>query len=356
MQTKKIVLAMSGGTDSSAAAILLQEQGYEVYGLFIIFYDAQWAPGHVVQQQEVSCNNVKKLCNILHIPCYIHNASQEFYSTVISYFVTEYIEGRTPFPCAKCNPLLKWKILYDYAVQLNCNYIATGHYVNIELHNEIYYITQGIDSDKDQSFFLWGLTQDILQKAVFPLGGNTKQQVREYARSKGFVDVATRKDSLGVCFLGNTNYRSFVTRELAKRSVRVEAGKFVDEHGNYISNNKGYVWYTVGQRKQLGLNINTRMFVKSIDAKNNTVTVSPYSSLFRSQFVIHSFYFHTLQDMQGELVVKVRYRNQSNICTLQYNSTESITVILQKPLEAIAPGQTAVFYKNNRVVGGGFID
>lgn len=355
METKKILLAMSGGTDSSAAAIMLSEQGFEVYGLFISFFDASWAPTHVMQQQQESLNSVHDLCNTLHIPFHHCDASHDFYKLVITYFVDEYVAGRTPFPCAICNPKLKWHILFAKSIELQCNYIATGHYVNIEHTNGIHYITKGIDPDKDQSFFLWGLSQAILSKTIFPLGSFTKIQVREYARTKGFTSIATRKDSLGVCFLGNTDYRPFITQELAKRSIHIPHGIHIDEHGTRIAKNEGYIWYTVGQRKHLGIDLNTRMFVKSIDAQNNTVTVSPYSSLFRTQFTVYSYYFHTAHDMVGELTVKIRYRNQINTCTIINISPQSFTVLLHTELEAIAPGQTAVFYKNNMVVGGGFI-
>jgi len=355
MRKTKILLAMSGGTDSSAAAVMLHEQGYDVQGLFISFFNSNWASPQVIAQQQESLNTAAEVCSALSIPFHHVDASQKFYTTVIEYFVQEYVAARTPFPCAICNPRLKWQILYDYSIDLQCDCIATGHYVSVEKRTDLYYISQGIDPDKDQSFFLWGLAQHLLSRTIFPLGSFTKKQVREYAYNKGFTTISQRKDSLGICFLGNSNYRPFLVQELAKRNITIPRGNHINEQGEIIAPNEGYTWYTVGQRKQLGIALNTRLFVKCINAQDNTVTLSPYISLFRTQFIVHSYYFHSPTDMQGDLTVKIRYRNQEHSCNITDIGEKTCTVQLHTPLEAIAPGQTAVFYKDTRVVGGGFI-
>lgn len=355
MEKNTVLLAMSGGTDSSAAAMLLREQGFQVQGVFISFFDASWAPEHVIANQHTAARNVQELCASLNIPFHHIHASQEFYETVITYFVDEYVAGRTPFPCAVCNPKIKWQMLFSLARELQCYYIATGHYVQIQTHNNLFYIAPGVDPDKDQSFFLWGLSQEILAHTLFPLGTYTKPEVRAYAQSKGYTSIAQLKDSLGICFVGNDDYRPFVAKELARRKICIPHGKHINTLGEYISTNQGYIWYTVGQRRQLGVHTNKRMFVQSIDAAANTVTLGDYASLYRTEFRIHSYYFHTPADMQGELIVKIRYRNQQHRCTLDMRNANECIVYLTTPLEAIAPGQTAVFYKDNRVVGGGFI-
>ena len=299
--------------------------------------------------------NVEELCKTLPIPHIFVDASQEFYDTVIDYFVTEFLNARTPFPCAVCNPKLKWNIVFKKAQEIGCDFIASGHYVGIEETNGIHYITQGLDPDKDQSFFLWGLNQEILQKTIFPLGKLKKTDVRKYADEQGFQSIATRKDSLGICFLGNTDYRPFITQELQKRGIQIPQGKYRNEQGEFIAKNEGYLWYTVGQRRQLGVHLNSRVFVKSIHAAENSVVLSNYTALFKTQFCVENYYFHTLEDTKKTLIVKIRYRKQANLCTLEIINETQLIVHLSKPLESIAPGQTAVFYDEGRVVGGGFI-
>ena len=352
---KKVLLAMSGGTDSSVSAILLQQQGFEVIGLHISFFNNSWASESVIALQNEAIENVAELCKTLQIQHIEVNASQEFYDTVITYFVSEYYKGRTPFPCAICNPQLKWKLLYEKSIELQCDYIATGHYVKVKEFNGLHYVSPGIDPDKDQSFFLWGLNQDILKKTIFPLGALKKTEVREFAELHGFTSVAARKDSLGICFLGNTDYRPFVSKELEKQGITIPQGTHVNEKGEVLSKNEGYVWYTIGQRKHLGIDLNTRLFVKEIDANKNSVTLSSYKSLYKNSFQIKDFYFHSIEDSKKPLIVKIRYRKQHNTCNLEMIDSNTIQVNLDTNLESIAPGQTAVFYDEDRVVGGGFI-
>jgi tRNA-specific 2-thiouridylase len=353
---KKILLAMSGGTDSSVCAMLLQEQGYEVIGVHISFFHADWASPEVMQQQREAQKNVADLCASLGIQHVEIAADEEFYSTVVTYFVDELYAGRTPFPCAVCNPQVKWHILFQKAQELQCDYIASGHYVRLKKLNNRLYIAQAADPDKDQSFFLWGLSQEILQKTVFPLGGMLKHDVRRYAEHHGFHSVATRKDSLGICFLNNRNYRPFLDKELAKRGTSIAKGNHISLDGTVLAPNEGYAWYTVGQRKNLGYNANKRLFVHSIQATHNTVTLSEYKDLYRTSFSVRNYYFQDLSDCEQELIVKIRYRNQANLCRIEILDEKNLLVHLHTPLEAIAPGQTAVFFNGSLVVGGGFIN
>ncbi|MCL2326998.1 MAG: tRNA 2-thiouridine(34) synthase MnmA [Bacteroidetes bacterium] len=350
------LLAMSGGTDSSVCAMLLREQGYEVIGVYISFFHEDWANAEVMQQQCEAQRNVAGLCASLGIEYVEIDATDEFYNTVVRYFVDEFYAGRTPFPCAVCNPQVKWRILFEKAQELDCDFIATGHYVQIEKHNNHLYVVQGTDPDKDQAFFLWGLSQEILRKTIFPLGGMLKNDVRKFAENHGFHSVATRKDSLGICFLNNSNYRPFLTKELAKQGKSIDKGSHIGLNGEFLSPNEGYAYYTVGQRKNLGYHANKRLFVHSVQAAQNTVTLSEYKDLYKTSFRVQNYYFHSLDDCKQELIVKIRYRKQAHNCTIEIVDEKNLIVHLQQPLEAIAPGQTAVFFIENRVVGGGFIN
>ncbi|MFO7869543.1 MAG: tRNA 2-thiouridine(34) synthase MnmA [Bacteroidales bacterium] len=351
---KTVLIAMSGGIDSSVAALLLQKDGYSVEGLFISFFNSSWVDPLVIEQQQRAMKHVESLCSYLHIPFHHIDVSRAFYDIVISYFVSEYASGKTPFPCAICNPQLKWKTLCEMAENLNISHIATGHYNGIETKNNVQYITQGVDSLKDQSFFLWGLPQSILVKTIFPLAHYTKKEVYKIAQQCNITSADT-KESTGICFLPDKNYRPFIVNELSKRNTTIPNGKFIDIHGAFLGHNDGYIHYTVGQRKHLGVNFNKRMFVHALNSTKNTVTLSDYSSLYKKEFYVHNFYFHTSQDIHKKLIVKIRYREQAHECTIEKIDTKKIRIILAKPLNSIAPGQTAVFYDNRRVVGGGFI-
>jgi len=203
--------------------------------------------------------------------------------------------------------------------------------------------------------FYGDLSQEILQKTMFPLAGKLKTEVRKYAAEMGFYAVSERKDSLGVCFLGNDNYRPFVINELKKRGITIPQGTYINSKGEYLGSNQGYVHYTIGQRKNLGLHTNARIFVKQILPKSNQVVLSEYSELYRTSFEITNVYFHNVADISKQLIVKIRYRMQANACTLTPLNSNTFKVHVTEPLESIAPGQTAVFYIGTRVVGGGFI-
>ncbi|MDA3883218.1 MAG: tRNA 2-thiouridine(34) synthase MnmA [Bacteroidales bacterium] len=354
MTRKTVLVAMSGGIDSTVAARLLLLQGHSVAGLFISFFNETWAHSQVIEQQKKSQMHVEKTCSELHIPFFHKDMSEYFYTEIVSYFVSEYAQGRTPFPCAVCNPKVKWKTLFDTAQELGYSYIATGHYTEIVLKNNIHYIRKGKDYNKDQSFFLWALPQHILEKTIFPLSNITKEETYSIAKSHA-ITSAQKKESTGVCFLHNGDYRAFVMHELYKKGIHIPEGTHRDLSGNVISKNKGYIHYTVGQRKKLGINLNKRVFVHSIHPEQNTILLSDYASLYKTSFTIINYYFHSIADTQKKLIVKIRYREQATECTITSESESSLIVHLCTPLESIAPGQTAVFYDGDCVVGGGFI-
>ena len=239
-----------------------------------------------------------------------------------------------------------------------CQWIATGHYVQLQQFNGKLLITPGIDEDKDQSFFLWGLQQDLLSRIIFPLGNYNKDQVREVAKQKGYQKVSTRKDSLGICFIEGNDYRPFLAKELEARNITIPNGKFIDKDKNLIGQHQGFHHYTIGQRKGLGINLNKRLFVTDIDAYKNEVTVGEFPELMKREIVVKDYVLHDQGFVENTepVIVKIRYRNQATPATVEIIDEKYLKLHLLEDLSAIAPGQTAVLYYNDMVIGGGFIE
>jgi tRNA-specific 2-thiouridylase len=343
---KKCLLGMSGGTDSSVAAILLQEQGYHVIGVTFRFWDSEGSEKHL--------EDARNLAQKLGIEHFVHDVRDEFKSQIVDYFIEEYIAGRTPVPCVKCNNQLKWKLLYDLANANNCELISTGHYCNIIEREGYIHITKGIDPDKDQSFFLWGLPQHILRKIILPLGNFTKTEVREIAAQKGFPSISTKKDSLGVCFC-NGDYRPFLKNHAPE--FNFQQGNFIDEEGNVLGRHAGYPFYTVGQRRGLGIHLNRAVFVKEIIPQTNTVILSPLKDLYKTEFYLKDWNLINETDFTNDfdIIIKIRYRKQATPGRIRQLSDGRLKVELAEALESIAPGQAAAFYKGDVVLGGGII-
>lgn len=337
---------MSGGIDSSVSAMLLQEQGFEVVGITFLFSGTDEQNYHFLKDAV----NLALSLNIKHITV---DLRKEFEEIVIQYFIDEYTKGKTPFPCAYCNPILKFKYLNEYAQKNNCDFIATGHYVKIDLFKGQKYLFQGEDPEKDQSFFLWGLSREIVDKLIFPLGKFEKEYIRSYARKKGFVSLSTKKDSLGICFIEGNDYRNF----LEERGIKSLPGNFIDKNGKILGQHKGICSYTIGQRRGLGLNLNFPLFVSEIRLDANEIVLEKYEDLYRSKLLLENYYIIDNQIIEEgiDLIVKVRYRLQETPCRLNIlNDTEAEVELLQ-PEAMIAPGQTAVLFHGERLVGGGFI-
>ena len=343
---ERILLGMSGGTDSSVAAILLMEQGYEVIGITFRF----WEEG-----ENHHLNDAKNLAEKLGIEHVVYDARNIFKETIVSYFIDEYLQGRTPFPCAKCNNELKWNLILEEADRLNCGKVSMGHYVQIVSEKDLLYIAEGIDPDKDQSFFLWGLNQNQLARIVFPLGNYHKTEIRKIAAQKGFLKVATKKDSLGACFCSD-DYRDFIASQLKEPKKYIFEGQFIDESGNILGHHKGYPLYTVGQRRGL-IHLNRKVFVKEIRPNTNQVVLAPLENMYKTEFDIQNINIIDKKQFSEnfDTIVRIRYRKQNSLCRVIFKSGNKATVILSEPLESIAPGQTAVFYRQGKVLGGGFI-
>lgn len=344
---------MSGGIDSSVAAMLLMEQGYEVIGATLRLwsehddFDNKSTPNYL--------SEAKSLADKLGIKHHVIEVKEKFYNEVISYFKNEYINGRTPNPCAKCNVVLKWHELNTLAEQEQCSYIATGHYVNKINSNNTYYITKGIDPDKEQSFFLWGLGQHILKKAVFPLGGLTKEKVRQIADEKGFVKLKNKKESTGACFLADNNYQAFLQREFKNKNILPGYGNFTDEGGQVLGKHNGYPFYTVGQRRGLGLVPKEPYYVTKIQPHTNTVVLGNRNSLYKHTMLVENYNVVNKDDFNGEVITRIRYRKQSALSTVSFISNSLLKVQFIEPEWSIAPGQTAAFYRGEKLLGGGFI-
>lgn len=372
-ENKRVLLGMSGGTDSSVAAMRLLEAGYEVIGVTFRFYELNGSTEYLEDAR-----NLAERLGIRHIT---YDAREIFARQIIEYFVQEYLAGRTPVPCTLCNNYLKWPLLAKIADEMGIFYIATGHYAqNIQL-NETFYITYAADSDKDQTFFLWGLKQDILNRMLLPMGDITKAEARAWAAEHGFRKVATKKDSIGVCFCP-MDYRTFLKDWLVRNgqmsvsnseasinnsqtsgsdkqtwSDRIRRGRFVDEKGNFIAWHEGYPFYTIGQRRGLGIHLNRPVFVKEIDPEKNEVMLASLSSLEKTEMWLKDWNLvnqeRTLD--RSDIIVKIRYRKQENHGTITVTSDHLLNVQLHEPLTAIAPGQAAAFYGDGLLLGGGII-
>jgi tRNA-specific 2-thiouridylase len=343
---RRVLLGMSGGTDSSVAALLLQDAGYEVTGVTFRFYEKD---GHTEY-----LDDARELCHRLGIEHITLDQRKLFRTTIIDYFIREYMDGHTPVPCTLCNNLLKWPLLRQLADQMGIYHLATGHYVQKQKIGNHWHIINGADEDKNQSFFLWGLPQDILERMILPMGRMTKQRSRELAKERGFLKAAQKKDSLGVCFCP-MDYRRFLRENVPTEAI--QKGEFIDSKGNFIAWHEGYPFYTIGQRRGLGLDLNQAVFVKEIIPLENRVVLGDLKSLERTEMRLTSCNIVNPSLLLGreDVVVKIRYRKQENRCSVTLRPDNTLHVSLHEPLTAIAAGQAAVFYRKDVVLGGGII-
>lgn len=347
LKKKSVLLGMSGGTDSSVAAMLLQDEGYDVTGVTFRFYDTPDTPEHL--------EDARLVAGRLGIEHLVYDARDLFEKEIVDYFVDEYMSGRTPVPCVRCNNGLKWPLLAKIADERNIDYIATGHYVNTLLHEGCHYIIAGDDPDKDQSFFLWGLGEDILSRMLLPLGCLSKQKVREIAAAKGFVKAARKKDSLGVCFCPG-DYRNFLRRLVSEESIR--PGFYEDGVGKILGKHQGYPFYTVGQRRGLGVNFSRPVFVQSVCRETNRVVLVHMEDMYKSKIFLKEVRVINPADFTDNkpIICRIRYRKQAAPCHVRFLPGHRAEVTLLQPEHSVAPGQAAAFYLDNRVLGGGIIE
>lgn len=353
-------MAMSGGIDSSLAAVLLHEQGYEVVGITMKTWDYASSGG---TKKETGCcsldsiNDARNIAVDLGFPHLILDIRNEFGDYVIDHFTNEYLDGRTPNPCVLCNTHIKWDALLRRADKLNCDYIATGHYANIRQENGRYVISRGIDEGKDQSYALWGVSQQSLSRTILPLGQLYKSQIREMATEKGFIELVNKSESYEICFVPDNDYRGFLKRRVPGLEDKVDGGDFVLEDGTVVGKHKGYPFYTIGQRKGLGIALGFPVYVTGIDKKNNRVVLGTVKDLEKNGMLVDQLRLQKYADLNGqslETVTKVRYNDEGTPARIEQVGNE-IKVWFHDQVNAIAPGQAAVFYEGNDVIGGGWI-
>lgn len=355
----KVLVAMSGGIDSTVVALMLHEQGYEVIGITMKTWDYATSGGG---KKETGCCNLDsfndaRAAAVHHgFPHYIIDIREEFGDAVIENFIEEYMAGRTPNPCVMCNTHIKWRALLKRANALDCEFIATGHYANIREENDRFIISKGVDETKDQSYVLWGLQQDLLSRTILPLGSYRKTAIRQMALDFGYPELAKKSESYEICFVPDNDYRGFLKRNVEGIEEQLKGGLFIDKHGKILGKHSGYPFYTIGQRKGLEITLGKPAFVTAIDPLTNTVVLGDEDDLLKNEMQvgqINMIKYDHIEDGTSS-IVKIRYKDAGNQAIL-YNDGENIRVNFYDNAKGIAPGQSAVFYEGNDVVGGGII-
>ncbi len=356
-QTSKVIVGLSGGVDSSVAALLLIQQGYQVEGLFMKNWDEDDVGGVCSAEQDLS--DAQKVADKLGIKLHSINFSSEYWDDVFAHFLQEHKKGRTPNPDVLCNQKIKFKVFLDYALSLGADKIATGHYAQVLETDEAYLLKAGVDQNKDQSYFLHLLNQKQLSKSLFPLGAIEKSEVRRIAAENGFV-TADKKDSTGICFIGERNFAEFLQTYLPK-----QAGNMVDKAGHVIKQHQGLAFYTIGQRKGLEIgggfgHSGEPWFVadKRVDSNELVVVQGDDELLYHNLLsASHMHFIGKSYEAPVQLTAKIRYRQRSQQCSiLSMDNAGNIVVKFDEKQRAITPGQSVVFYDGDICVGGAVIE
>lgn len=355
----KVLVAMSGGIDSTISALLLYEQGYEVIGITMKTWDYASSGG---SRKETGCCNLDSFNDARQaavdhgFPHYVLDIREEFGGSVIQNFVEEYIAGRTPNPCVLCNTHIKWEALLKRANALDCEFIATGHYAKVRTENNRHILSKAKDLTKDQSYVLWGLKQECLGRSIYPLGDLLKTEVRQIAYDMGYTELSKKAESYEICFVPDNDYRSFLKRNVAGLEERVDGGNFVLADGTIVGQHKGYPFYTIGQRKGLDIAMGHPVYVTKIEPETNTVVLGEIEELDQNIMTVGGLnmvkYVSIPQGM--EATTKIRYKDAGTLSKLKQEG-DIIKVNFMGPVRGIAPGQSAVFYQGDDVIAGGII-
>jgi tRNA-specific 2-thiouridylase len=355
----KVLVAMSGGIDSTVVALMLHNEGYEVVGITMKTWD--YASSGTSTKETGCCNidsfNDARQAAVHHgFPHFILDIREEFGDFVIENFVDEYLAGRTPNPCVMCNTHIKWRALLKRADALDCEFIATGHYGLVRQHdNGRYVISKGLDETKDQSYVLWGLDQQLLSRTMLPLGGYHKSDIRQMAVDLGYPELAKKSESYEICFVPDNDYRGFLKNRVEGLEEKVNGGWFVDKAGKKLGQHKGYPFYTVGQRKGL-VAMGHPVYVTAINPDTNTVVLGDETDLDQNDMLVGKINWMKYDGItEGmEAVTKIRYKDKGALSNL-YTSANGIRARFYENVKGIAPGQSAVFYEGDDVIGGGII-
>jgi tRNA-specific 2-thiouridylase len=354
----RVLVAMSGGIDSTVTAMMMHEQGYEVVGVTMKTWDYANAGGG---KKETGCcsldsiNDARQISVDMGFHHFIVDIREEFGDYVIDNFVDEYLAGRTPNPCVLCNTHIKWNSLLRRADALDCEFIATGHYAKLNNKDGRHYVSKA--KDKDQSYVLWGLSQECMERSRFPLGGFTKPEVRQMAKDLGYEELSKKGESFEICFVPDNDYRGFLKRQVDGLEERVDGGNFVNTNGEVIGKHNGYPFYTIGQRKGLGMAFGKPMFVTEIKPDTNTVILGEEKELFRNGMTVGNVNLMKYDNLKGgkELISQIRYNDKGAFSTAKELDNGQVYVDFHANVKGVAPGQSAVFYEGDDVVGGGHI-
>lgn len=356
---KKVIAAMSGGVDSSVTAALLQQQGYEVVGVTMQIWDPDQT---VVDGDYVGCcsltavDDARRVADVLGIPYYVFNFRELFTEKVIQYFVDEYLQGRTPNPCIACNRFIKFEALLQKARQMGFDYIATGHYARLGYSADYgrYTVRKAADEKKDQTYVLYGFTQDQIAHTLMPLADYTKDQVRGMAKE---LDLPTysKPESQEICFVYDNNYRNFLDE---RSQGGIKPGPFLDLQGNVIGQHKGIPFYTIGQRRGLGIATGERVYVVDIDQASNAVVIGSEDAIWGTELIASDNNFILFDKLTGptEVQAQVRYNGKPSPALLEPQENGLVKVTFETPQRAITPGQAVVYYQGEYLVGGGTIE
>ena len=356
----KVLVAMSGGIDSTITALMLHDQGYEVVGITMKTWD--YASSGSSKKETGCCNldsfNDARMAAVQHgFPHFVLDIREEFGDFVIDNFVEEYMAGRTPNPCVMCNTHIKWRALLKRADAMGCDFIATGHYAKIHQHaSGRYFVSKAVDELKDQSYVLWGLQQDLLSRTLLPLGPYRKTEIRQMALDYGYPELAKKSESYEICFVPDNDYRGFLKKRVDGLEEQVAGGNFVDKEGKILGKHKGYPFYTIGQRKGLDITFGKPVYVTGIFPETNTVVLGEENDLNRPEMTVGKLNWLKYDGITDgmEAVTKIRYKDSGTLSNL-YARDNGIVVKFFEDAKGVAPGQSAVFYEGDDVVGGGII-
>ncbi len=345
--SEKVLVALSGGVDSAIAAQMLIEQGYEVFGVHFQFTDED-------------ITYLKEISDILGIAVIKYDARDLFRKEVIAYFTQFHLAGKTPSPCTYCNPHVKWKLLLSIADQKKLKYIATGHYINLEYEEGLFRIYKGSDTKKDQSYYLWDLNQKALSRTLSPMGQQLKTSIKEQAAKSGLLALAKKRESAGLCFSKNGSCVDMLQSYLPYLKKKIKRGIIINRNGQEIGYHDGYMYYTVGQKKGLALETEEKLCVARIDAKNNILEVDTWQNLYKKEFSVTNYRFADISELYNLVSIQVKIRgfglNPEGSCRIsKENESNTLRIHLENPAWAPAPGQPAVFYSGDKLLGGGII-